>query len=156
MKRSMMIRMSLVVIAAVLLNGCGILGGKKVDGKVGLMRNPLPVCLEIPDAPVEMKPVEDRSNLNAVVHFGLALSDSGKHAEAAQVFLKASEDFRSRGSMLEQDLTRAAIIEHWLAGDLEAVRADFLHLEKLQHDLYDNLNESQTLRQIRTIAEQTK
>lgn len=123
-----------------------------VPKPVGLAPKPVVVRLEVPPPPAALTPVQDRADINEVVRFGLALSDAGQHAEAAQVFLKASGEFRSRGKMLEQDLVKAAIAEHWLAGDVDAVRKDFRILEQHRQDLYDACNEDATIRRIREIV----
>ena len=112
----------------------------------------VPVKISTPSRGLPLIGLNDRNDPNEVVRFALSLSDAGRHGEAAQVLLDAAGRFVSDGARLEQDLVKAAIREHWLAGDLDAVRSDFQILNKHQRDIYDASNEDDTIRGIRSIA----
>lgn len=140
--------------ALALTTGCvGTHPDQNLGGKlVSVQPQAVAVRVTVPDAPAPLQTVHDRNDINQVIAFALAKSDAGRHAEAASVFLDAANRFRSEGQALEQDLVKAAIAQHWLAGDIDAVRSDFELLANFQKDIYDTYNEDATIRTIRRIV----
>ncbi len=157
MKTNKFISLIAIMSALVLATGC--VGTREEIDHDGLESNlisvkprAVAVQLTIPDAPATLVAVTDREDINQVISFALAKSDAGRHDEAAEVFLDAAERFRSKEQVLEQDLVKAAICEHWLAGNINAIREDFQTLSQYQKDIYDTYNEDSTIRKIRRIV----
>jgi len=142
----------LVVTATALLVGCST---TRPDLQANDVPEPVavPITVELPDEPIAEFALTDRDDPAEVIRFGVSLGDAGRHDEAAQVFLDASTRFISKDRRLEQSMIQAAIKEHWLAGDLAAVREGFGRLEKVkQRDIYDMAGEDAAIRKIRELV----
>ena len=95
---------------------------------------------------------ERRGDLLEIVKLGIALSDTGQHEKAADVFLQGAKDFTSQGARLEQAFISAAIMEHFKAGMISVVRDDFKKLDALRTNPYSKYDDNEDIRKIRALV----
>ena len=95
---------------------------------------------------------ERRGDLMEIVKLGIALSDTGQHEKAAEVFLQGAKDFTSQGARLEQAFISAAIMEHFKAGMISVVRDDFKKLDALRTNPYSKYDATEDIRKLRALV----
>lgn len=137
-----------------LLFFCGCSEPQKTETKVLLPLKPrgVSVKMNLPKEGEGLERVNDRNNLQDVISFAIRLGDLGKHKEAAEVYIDASERFDSMDGRLRQDLLKAAIYEAWLSGEPATCRQYFGRLSRYQKDVYDRLEVNETLWEIHRIV----
>lgn len=110
-----------------------------------------PVRINVPPFPAPQIGISNRDDLSQYVALGVSLSDAGRNREAANVFLKAAEKFKSEHQRFEQDCCKAAIRCYWLAGDLKNCKKTFQALENYQNDELDSYPLDENTREIKRI-----
>ena len=113
-----------------------------------------PVVIDPVGNPGPVGPIRDRNDAAEVVAFARQLSNAGRHAEAAEVYVDAAERFDSVGNRLEKDCRKAAVREYWLSGDLDAAHSLLATMESEQ-DLYARAAERDSLRRLRQLLNST-
>lgn len=109
--------------------------------------------MQIPEAPIGVNFRPGQDDVLGVLIFGVALCEAGQPEDAAGVFLDAARQFVSKDCYLELDLIKAAVRCHWLAGNLDGMKQDFVILDRLYEEVpYARYMEGTDIRQIRDIV----
>ena len=101
----------------------------------------------------ELKRISDRNDPEEVVQFARSVSAEGRYKEAAEIYLDAADNFKSKSGNFEIDCKMAAVKEYWLAGELKMANEQLTQIESMQ-DIYLQASENEQIKKLRTLLKE--
>lgn len=131
------------------LVGCSTLQSRQTANGFPDENRAVPVRIEPVAANGDIR-LPNRRDPGEVVNLARNLSETGRHREAAAIYLDAAGRFRSVDGRFEEDCRKSAVREYWLGGEAAKARALLDDIETSQ-DIYARAAEDGSIRRLRAL-----